>query len=66
VDEKQEELLGYLSPLGVTISRREILSLFDVSCTFLHASSEITDDEAWKAQVKKSDGIVLTRTGSDR
>ena len=39
VDEVHEELLERLAPLGVTISRREILYLFEAYCTLMRASS---------------------------
>src|SRR6266581_3034508 len=45
VDEIHKELQERLSPLGVTISRREILYLFDAYCTLLRASSEAQDDQ---------------------
>ncbi len=44
VDEVHEELLERLAPLGVRISRREILYLFEAYCTLLRASSEAKDD----------------------
>ena len=56
VDEVHEELLERLAPLGVRISRREILYLFEAYCTLLRASSEVKDDQPWLAQVKKNGG----------
>jgi hypothetical protein len=47
VDEIHEELQEQLTPLGVTISRREILYLFEAYCTLLRASSEVQDDQEW-------------------
>src|SRR6266568_6647947 len=44
VDEIHEELLSRLAPLGVRISRREILYLFEAYCSLLRASSEIKED----------------------
>jgi len=58
VDEVHEELLERLAPLGVTISRREILYLFEAYCTLLRASSEVKDDHEWLGQVKKNGGII--------
>ena len=63
VDEVHEELLERLAPLGVTISRREILYLFDAYCALLRASSEVKDDEEWKAQVEKNGGIIVSIDG---
>ncbi len=63
VDEIHQELLERLAPLGVRISRREILYLFEASCTLLRASSEVKDDQAWLAQVKKNGGIIVSVDG---
>jgi len=63
VDEVHEELLERLAPLGVTISRREILYLFEAYCTLLRASSEAKDDGEWLAQVKKNGGIIVSVDG---
>ena len=63
VDEVHEELLERLVPLGVTISRREILYLFEAYCTLLRASSEVKDDQQWLAQVEKQGGIIVSVDG---
>ncbi len=63
VDEVHEELLERLAPLGVTISRREILYLFEAYCTLMRASSEAKDDQEWLAQVKKNGGIIVSVDG---
>ena len=63
VDEVHAELLERLAPLGVTISRREILYLFEAYCTLLRASSEVKDDQQWLAQVKKNGGIIVSVDG---
>jgi hypothetical protein len=63
VDEVHEELLERLAPLGVTISRREILYLFDAYCTLLRASSEAKDDGEWLRQVEKNGGIIVSVDG---
>jgi hypothetical protein len=63
VDEVHEELLERLAPLGVRISRREILYLFEAYCTLLRASSEVKDDVEWLAQVKKNGGIIVSVDG---
>ena len=63
VDEIHGELLERLAPLGVRISRREILYLFDAYCTLLRAASEAKDDQQWLAQVKKNGGIILSVDG---
>ena len=63
VDEVHEELLERLAPLGVRISRREILYLFEAYCTLLRASSEAKDDLEWLAQVEKNGGIIVAVDG---
>jgi hypothetical protein len=63
VDEVHEELLERLAPLGVRISRREILYLFEAYCTLLRASSEGKDDLEWLAQVEKNGGIIVSVDG---
>src|SRR5258707_9578874 len=63
VDEVYEELLEQLEPLGVTISRREILYLFEAYCTLLRASSEAKDDQQWLSQVEKNGAIIVSVDG---
>jgi hypothetical protein len=63
IDEVHEALLERLAPLGVSISRREILSLFEAYCTLLRASSEVKDDQQWLSQVHKNGGIIVSVDG---
>jgi hypothetical protein len=63
VDEIHRELLSRLAPLGVKISRREILYLFEAYCTLLRASSQVKDDQQWLAEVKKNGGIIVSIDG---
>src|SRR2546427_2334038 len=63
VDEVHQELLERLAPLGVRISRREILYLFEAYCTLLRASREVKDDQQWLSQVKKNGGIIVAVDG---
>jgi hypothetical protein len=63
VDEVHAELLERLAPLGVRISRREILYLFEAYSTLLRASSEAKEDQPWLAQVKKNGGIIVSVDG---
>jgi hypothetical protein len=63
VDEVHQEILKRLEPLGVQISRREILYLFEAYCTLLRASSEAKDDQEWLAQVRKNGGIIVSVDG---
>ena len=63
VDEVHQELLERLAPLGVRISRREILYLFEAASTLLRASSEAKDDLEWLEQAKKNGGIIVSVDG---
>jgi hypothetical protein len=63
VDEVHQTLLERLAPLGVRISRREILYLFEAYCTVLRASSEVKADQDWLRQVKQNGGIIVSVDG---
>jgi len=63
VDQVHRELQGRLVPLGVQISRREILDLFEASCALLRASSQVKDDWAWREEVQKKGGIIVSVDG---
>ncbi|WP_220201002.1 hypothetical protein [Reticulibacter mediterranei] len=52
-----------LKALGVSISRREILYLFDAYCTLLKAASEAKADQQWLAQVQENGGIIVSIDG---
>ena len=56
-------LTEHLAPLEQTISRREILFLFEAYTALLRAGTEVSHDEAWKEQVQKNKGIVLSIDG---
>ena len=58
-----EELLERLRPLGVSISRREILYLFEAYCTLLRESLEVKDDQQWLSEVNKNGGILVSVDG---
>src|SRR5258708_28444138 len=63
VDELHQELLTRLAPLGVKISRREILYLFEEYCTLLRAASLVKEDQHWLEEVKKNGGILVSVDG---
>src|SRR5260370_20829951 len=63
VDEIHQSLSQQLAPLAQTISRREILFLFEAYSALLRAGTEVTHDEAWKEQGRKNKGIVLSIDG---
>ena len=63
VDEIHQSLLEQLAPLDQTISRREILFLFEAYSALLRAGTEVSQDEGWKEQVRQNKGIVLSIDG---
>ncbi len=63
VDEIHQSLSKQLAPLQQSISRREILFLFEAYTALLRAGTEVSQDEAWKEQVRKNKGIVLSIDG---
>jgi len=63
VDEVHQEVQERLTALGVSISRREILYLFDAYCSVLRAASEAKEDQHWLAQVKEKGGIIVSVDG---
>src|SRR5438876_2405974 len=63
VDEIHQSLSQQLAPLHQTISRREILFLFEAYTALLRAGTEVSHDEAWKEQVRKNTGILLSIDG---
>src|SRR5712691_11874369 len=63
VDEIHQSLSEQLAPLDQTISRREILFLFEAYTALLRAETEVTHDEGWKEQVRTNKGIVLSIDG---
>lgn len=63
LDETHQVVQERLKPWDVTISRREILYLFDVYCTLLRAAHEVTTDQAWQTQVRQGGGLILSIDG---
>src|SRR5205823_11329723 len=63
LDETHRHLLERLRPLGVSISRREVLYLFNAYCTLLRAGTDVKEDRQWLQQVKASGGIILSMDG---
>lgn len=63
LDEVHHEVQERLRALAVSISRREILYLFDAYCALLRASSEAKDDKDWLGQVKENGGIIVSVDG---
>lgn len=63
LDEVHQEVQARLRALEVSISRREILYLFDAYCALLRACSEAKDDQDWLRQVKENGGIIVSVDG---
>jgi hypothetical protein len=63
VDEIHQYLSEQLAPLQQSISRREILFLFEAYTALLRAGTEVIHDEAWKEQVRQHKGIILSIDG---
>jgi len=63
LDEAHEQISERLASLGVRISRREVLYLFDAFCTLLRAASDVKEDKEWFAQVEKNGGIIVSIDG---
>lgn len=63
LDEVHASLTERLTPLGASISRREVMNLFDAFSMVLRASSDSAVDEEWKADVEKNKGIIVSIDG---
>jgi hypothetical protein len=63
LDEVHDELSKRLALLSVTISRREILFLFETYASLLRAATEISQDGDWKQQVLANKGLILSVDG---
>jgi hypothetical protein len=63
LDEVHHEVQERLTALAVSISRREILYLFDAYCALLRASSDAKEDKDWLGQVKENGGIIVSVDG---
>jgi hypothetical protein len=63
LDEAHAQISERLAPLGVSISRREVLYLFDAFCTLLRAASEVKEDKEWFAQAEKNGGMIVSIDG---
>ncbi len=63
VDESHTALQERLGPLGVTISRREILYLFDAYCTLLRAAQSLAPDQLWLERARSSGGVIISIDG---
>jgi len=63
VDEIHRALTQRLALLGQTISRREMLFLFEAYTALLRAGTEVSQDVAWKEEVRENKGLLLSIDG---
>lgn len=63
LDEVYQGLLSRLAPFGLSISRREVLYLFDAYCSLLQAASAVVQDKEWLAQVQANGGLIISIDG---
>jgi hypothetical protein len=64
--EVHQQLLERLNRLGLSISRREVLYLFEAYCTLLRAAQQTKEGPEWQAwlkQVEENGGIILSIDG---
>jgi len=63
LDQTHQAIQARLAPFELTISRREVLYLFDAYCTLLRACQEIATDNAWREQVHSNGGLIISIDG---
>ena len=63
VDEVHDTLLHRLAPFHQTISRREILFLFEAYTALLRTGTEVTSDHEWRDVVRLNGGLLLSVDG---
>ncbi len=63
MDEIHHLLMERLAPLSQTISRREILFLFEASTALLRAGTEGGEDQHWREEVLRNGGLLLSLDG---
>ncbi|HET7638492.1 MAG TPA: pentapeptide repeat-containing protein, partial [Ktedonobacteraceae bacterium] len=63
VDEIHHLLMERLAPLSQTISRREILFLFEAYTALLRAGTEVREDQHWREEVLRNGGLLLSLDG---
>jgi hypothetical protein len=63
LDEVHQTLCQRLAPFGMTISRREVLYLFDAYALLLRAGAAVTEDTQWREQVQANGGLIISIDG---
>jgi hypothetical protein len=63
LDETHQELARRLAPLGASVSRREVMYLFDAFNLVLRAASDAAQDHSFPSEVEKNGGIIVSIDG---
>lgn len=66
LDEVHQILSTRLQPFALTISRREVMYLFEAYCSLLRAAHQPSDDphwHAWVAQARANGGVLISLDG---
>jgi hypothetical protein len=63
VDEIHQTIQERLAPLQQTISRREMLFLFETYVALLRAGTEVASDQPWREEVNTNGGLLLSVDG---
>jgi hypothetical protein len=63
LDETHQELQRRLAPLGTSVSRREVLYLFNAFNVVLRAASDAAQDQSFLSEVEKNGGIIVSIDG---
>src|SRR5258708_901785 len=63
LDEVHHTLSQRLASFGVSISRREVLYLFDAYALLLRAGTAVTEDEQWRQQGQANGGLIISIDG---
>ena len=63
LDQTHQAIQARLTPFELTISRREVLYLFEAYCTLVRAAQQIASDSAWQEQVQSNGGLILSLDG---
>jgi hypothetical protein len=63
LDQTHQAVQERLARYDVTISRREVLYLFEAYCSLLRAAQEWSVDPPWRAEVEANGGLILALDG---
>jgi hypothetical protein len=62
-DEIHQTIQERLAPLQQTLSRREMLFLFETYVALLRAGTEVASDQPWREEVNTNGGLLLSVDG---